>query len=364
MSREVLKSNAKRTVRLDVGAGGQPTVCKHFHAPGLGRLRDGRRARAEAAALQEAARRGLPVPEVLAVERNESSWTLRLQWIPRTRTLAEVTGGAGSRRTQQEHSAGSAGPPWQRPPTAHLARRVGQLLAAVEASGLRHPDPHPGNILVDDRGHLWLVDLARSRFAAPAAAVFEQALVRACAGLRECSSPGFRGLVFRAYLRARTVPYPAPAPLEIERRAVRQRRRDVAQRVRVWRRTSSSTIVEEGKPPTVRARHAGEQPAAGWRTVRLDGTRREADAIWAHLVRASLHRLPAARPRRVALGPPYFVEFDLPAHHPEPPEPAAVRALTARLRDRGLSLEGQAMAGPDGSALIPPLGRLRPLETR
>lgn len=369
-SSEDLKSNAKRTVRLEVGEDGSSTLSKRFHAPGLGRLRDGSRARSEAAALREAALRGLPVPEVIEVERIGASWILRMQWIPDARPLAEVaaglarvgssTQGRGGKPTDENLATERGVSP------SRLARSVGALLADIESSGLRHPDPHPQNVLVDAQGALWLVDLARSRFTRPTAASFERALVLACARFRELSTPAFRGLVFRAYLRARSAPHRAPDPMAIERRAMRRQRRDVARRVKVWQRTSSATVVDEGEPPVVRVRQAGAQPAPGWRTERLDCSRQEAGAVWAHLVRARMHRLPAARPRRLSKASPYFVEFDVPEDHPDrlqaQAQAQAQEALREQLEARGLVLEGHPLIAPDGSAIIPPLGRLRSLE--
>lgn len=355
MSSEELKTNVKRTVRLDRGAGGEVTLSKHFHAPGIGRLRDGIRARSEARALAEAARRGLPVPEVLGLERNGASWTLRLQWIPHARTLDEVTGGLDVPATQH--------PPGSRTRAHRLARAIGSLLASIEASGLQHPDPHAQNVLVDGADKLWLVDLARSRFARPSAAGFERTLVLACARFRDLSPRLFRALVFRAYLRARSASFPAPDPASVERRAMEKQREDVARRVRVWRRNSSLTTVAQGPPRTVRAVEVGDGPAPGWRTRRVECSRTEADGIWAHLARARMHRLPAARPRRLALSPPYFVEFDVPDREHGGPAEGACEALRGALAARGLRLDGAPLEAPDGTALIPPMGRLLPLET-
>jgi len=361
MSSKELKTNVKRTVQLDRGVGGEVSLSKHFHAPGLGRLRDGRRARSEAWALGEAARRGLPVPEVLGLERNGASWTLRLQWIPHTRTLDEVTRelhGTGS------PSADSPGSRAWRAPAHRLARAIGSLLAAIEASGLRHPDLHAQNVLVDGGAKLWLVDLARSRFVQPTTAGAERTLVLACARFRDLSSPSFRALIFRAYLRARSASFPAPDPAIVERRAMEKQRRDVAGRVKVWRRDSSLTAVTEGRPRTVRALESGDGPAPGWRTQRVECSRTEADGIWAHLVRARMHDLPAARPRRLALSPPYFVEFDVPDGGGGQPGEDACESLRAALATRGLRLDGAPIVDLHGAALVPPLGRLHPLEAR
>ena len=408
MRSEDLKSNFKRTVRLDLAGDGSASLSKHFHAPGLGRLRDGWRARSEASALREAARRGLPVPEVLALERNGPSWILRLRWIQGARPLGDhlaalkglrelatersapqtvagptATGQAEAQPAEltapeftpaeftatessaTESSAAAAAPVGARAPgpcpisAPALARSVGRLLAIVEAAGLRYPDPHPHNVLVDGEGALWLVDLARTRFAPHTPASFERTLILACARLRDLSTPAFRALVFRAYLGARPALHRAPDPLEIERRATIRQRRDVSRRVNVWRRNSSATIVERDPEQVVRARHVGDGPAAGWRTERVNCSRREADAIWAHLVRAELHRLPSARPRRLALAPPYFVEFDVPVASDAVLGSAARAALEARLADRGLELVGSPLSTDGGVAIIPPLGHLR-----
>jgi len=358
MRSEELKTNVKRTVRLDRGVGGEVTLSKHFHAPGLGRLRDGRRARSEARALGEAARRGLPVPAVRGLERNGASWVLRLQWIPDARTLDEVTRELDP--VGRPHPGGRGG----RARARHLARAIGHLLAAVETSGLQHPDPHAQNVLVDGGGDLWLVDLARSRFVEPTAAGFERTLVLACARFRDLSTRPFRALAFRAYLRARSATFPAPDPAFVERRAMEKQREDVARRVKVWRRTSSLTAVAEGRPRTVRALEVGDGPAPGWRTRRIECSRSEADGIWAHLVRARMHRLPAARPRRLALGPPYFVEFDVPDAEGAEPDAEAREALRVALAARGLRLDVPPIADLDGAALIPPSGHLHPLEAR
>ncbi len=423
MRSEDLKSNFKRTVRLDLAGDGSASLSKHFHAPGLGRLRDGWRARSEASALREAARRGLPVPEVLALERNGPSWILRLRWIQGARPLGDhlaalkglrelatersapqtvagptatgqaeaqpaeltapeftpaessatessatessATESSATESSATESSAAAAAPVGARAPgpcpisAPALARSVGRLLAIVEAAGLRYPDPHPHNVLVDGEGALWLVDLARTRFAPHTPASFERTLILACARLRDLSTPAFRALVFRAYLGARPALHRAPDPLEIERRATIRQRRDVNRRVNVWRRNSSATIVERDPEQVVRARHVGDGPAAGWRTERVNCSRREADAIWAHLVRAELHRLPSARPRRLALAPPYFVEFDVPVASDAVLGSAARAALEARLADRGLELVGSPLSTDGGVAIIPPLGHLR-----
>lgn len=345
----MLKSNAKRTVECELLPDGTRSLVKRFHAPGLGRLRDRFRAHAEANALREAARRGLPVPEVRSVGREETReggrWALRLAWIEGARSLAEVV-------ELRDVPGGRV----------RLARRIGTLLAAVEASGLRHPDPHAGNVLVDRSGELWLVDLARARFGPPSPARFEAGLVLATARIRDLSDRRLRAVALRAFLRARTGTAPLPSGADLEARARTRQREDVAERVAVWRRESSATTVTAGSPAVVRRRHLDAAPAPGWRTVDLGCTGEEAAAVWSTLVRAVIHRVPAAVPRAVSLGPPHRVEVDVPDAAASHLTPQAEEALRALLLDRGLLLQGTPLVDADGNALVGPGNRLAPAE--
>ena len=343
--RRVLKANAKRTVERQVLPDGTAHLVKRFHAPGLGRLRDRRRARSEAAALVEARRRGLPVPAVVSVRREAGEWVLRLTWIEGARPLADVV----------EHGPTPEG-------RGRLARRVGELLAAAEASGLRHPDPHAGNVLVDRGGALWLVDLARARFAAHDPRRFERSLVLAAARIRDLCDARFRAVIHRSLREARTSSAPLPPAGTIEARSRDLQREDVAGRVRVWRRDSTATEVVAGPPRTVRQRGLVAPPPEGWSTVRLDGSPAEAAEVWSTLVRATIHRLPAAVPRAVSLEAPHFVEADVPGSAGATTSPEAAAALRLQLAERGLTLVGDPLRAPDGAAIIGPSNRLVRLE--
>jgi len=288
---------------------------------------------------------------VLGVGLEEGRWTLRLEWIEGATQLDELMQHAPGHRRRVD-----------------LARRLGDLLARVERVGLRHPDPHPGNVLVDASGRVWLVDLARARFAGPDPGQFRRMLIRACAGLRQTSTPGFRALIYRSYLRRRLATTEPPNAAEIESEARSQQRLDVARRVDVWRRTSSATLATTtgAGQRIIRVRAAGSGPDPGWITRRIDGDRHTVAQIWSTLVRATLHALPTARPRTLALVPPWFVEFDVPEPGNEtggvtagPRHAAAFRML---LRDRGLMLEGEQLIDAEGRPYVGPAARLLALE--
>lgn len=48
-------------------------------------------------------------------------------------------------------------------PVADALRRAGRLVRALERAGVQHPDLSTGNILLDDVGEAWIVDLDRAR---------------------------------------------------------------------------------------------------------------------------------------------------------------------------------------------------------
>ncbi|MEM1448023.1 MAG: hypothetical protein AAF957_00375 [Planctomycetota bacterium] len=343
----VVKANAKRTVLLHRSAGGTATFVKRFHAPGLSGLRDRWRAYTEAEALVAGRSCGLPVPALLGVDLEDGHWTLRTEWIEDATPLDTVLR--------------QRGPTYRRVP---LARRLGALVATSERVGIRYPDPHPGNLLVDAEGEVWLVDLARARFGAADPERFRLMLIRACAAMREITSLRFRELVHHAYIQNRAMVTSAPALDDIEAEARTARRRIVARRVEVWRRESSATSVEvdeEGRR-VVRVRAAAEAPEEGWRTERIEADRPTVDGVWATAVRATLHGLPTARPRSVSLAPPWVCEVDVPATVGTAPDPSSAASLRALLADRGLALEGPTLVDGEGRSHVGVGARLVPLE--
>lgn len=95
--------------------------------------------------------RGLPVPAPIAAGYRRQGLCYRadilVQRIPGTRSLAELL------------REGVEVPPWE---------AVGRMLARFHRAGVCHADLNAHNILVDDRGDVWLIDFDRGRLRAPA----------------------------------------------------------------------------------------------------------------------------------------------------------------------------------------------------
>lgn len=365
----VLKAGPKRTVRLVRDGGGTAAgawrVRKEFHGPGLGGFGflgapgDWRRAVSERGALEQALAAGLPVPEPLGVFRTDrGGWALEMKAIDGAQSLPSILQDLLSAKVR--HPAEAPG----------LADRIGGLLRSLENAEFVHADPHPGNVVVDEAGHLWIVDLARSRVGARPDAV-AASIVRALSRTRELVSRTFRRRIALAWRGAKATP---EWTRRIEDKATRMRIQEMTERVAVWRRTSSATEVRDGDPVpaglgrSVWVRERPREAPPGWTTERKYGSPDETSQIWETLVRATLHGLPAVHPRALSLGPPHAVEFDLPASAAAPTEEAQMRTRR-QLAARGLSLEPllpgapSLLAGPDGTALIGPFTRLVELDS-
>lgn len=365
-----LKGNLKRTLWRVWTPDGHGRVAKVFHAPGLQRFRDRGRARREAAALDEARRRGLPVPSLLGVEKHSGRWSLLTQFLPGTVPLDQLLGTPSS----PSRASAPVGPSRRA-----LARALGQFLAEIERSGLEHTDPHPGNVLVEAAtGKLWLMDLYGARFeaplgpgptGAPAPHVLGM-LMTAGARLRDITDTRFRAVCLRAFERARGAPT-AMTRQEIESRLRTLQRAHVMSRVAVWSRESTATALLTGPrgARSVAVRSAGSGPERGWRIARLRRDRDACRAVWDSAVRATLHGIPTVRPRSLALDPPYFVEVDMPGQgdlvpgngtHPQ--HAAAVAVLRALLAERGLKTTGPFEIDREGNAHLGPGAPLLPAE--
>ena len=134
--RSILKRGAKRTLWLRPGHGLHgDVVVKRFHAPGILRppARSGPR-RGREAHVAALFTRGLPVPEPIA-RRAPSRRRRPRHALDRRRPFA---------RRDRPELRGMA--------TSCIAREIGVLLARASLCGLRHPDLHAGNVLVDVDG--------------------------------------------------------------------------------------------------------------------------------------------------------------------------------------------------------------------
>lgn len=330
-----IKGNVKRSVYREDRRGEGVQLLKLFHTPGIGGLRDGVRARGEARRMDSARAAGLPVAEVLGTAKAGRGWALRVRWIEGGVPLDSVLAKRGIRRSQ-------------------LARALGELLALCQAQGFVHADPHPGNVLVDGHGTLWLVDLGRSRIGRSVALVIES-FERGAGSLRETDGR-FLVAAYSAWRRSaarRGLPT-LPGPSAIDRAAKAHRLAAVARRLRVWKRNSTPTAVseEEGRP-VVRVRNLGAAPGARRIQSADYGSQSAASRAYDVLVSAHLHHLPGALPVSLALGPPWRIEFATPPDAAPTTEPPCPR-LSKLLRHRGLRAQGTLLMDKGGSTWVGP----------
>ncbi len=366
-SRSILKRGAKRTLWVRAGHGSHgEVVVKRFHAPGLlDRWRDGARAEGERRALATLRARGLPVPEPLSVERNAGGVDLVMSRVEDAEPLRAVA----------PRSAGSKS----------LAREIGSLLARAALCGLRHPDLHAGNVLVDRAGRAWLVDLHGARIGGR----FDwkehaEALVVLEADMRETTRPRDRARALVACLRElrRARCAGVPAARDVARAvdaAARLRRRDVVERSsRRWLRSSSVTVAYG---TGFRARDASEElcrsALGGYATGRLHIVERvparTVRARWRTAARLLEHGIPAARPLAIELAPRTRAVLDAaPAADTRSIEAdprlrrraaASLGTLLGLLEDRALALAGPLESAvafdSDGNARVAVGARLR-----
>lgn len=288
---KTFRDSPRRSVVLEVRKGSdgeRRVVCKHFHSSGsLSRLhlRDRQRARRETRILTELFESGVPVPRPLGVERTPHGWQAVLEWIPDTVELEQILRG---------------NEPWPVAPEV-VARRLGELLAAVHAAGLDHPDLHPGNVLVNGEGRVWLIDFhqARPPGRSLSRATLERDLAALAARGRETVSPRFRARFFLGYLGAlsaeqrRLLPDRASLLRDAEARGRDIRRATVFRFRTSWLRKSGNTRVLPGG--SIAALRIGPIEEGSEWVLRSDSTR-ELEELWFTGARLAMHGIPCASP--------------------------------------------------------------------
>lgn len=274
----ILKQGPKRTVLLEGAGPGPATVIKRFHAPGLlGTLLDRGRAKRESRTLEAVRSLGIRAPMPLEVRRQEGHWELVMESIPGQRNLLEVFASFG-----------------QEPTTSHgmqLARDLAQLLHELITKGIHHADLHPGNVVLDEEGKPWLLDMPHVRIGVPyKPQEVEDCLVHLCQSCRELTPPRWRATVMACLRRKMLDATPRLTDLNrIEGLARALRRKNGRKRIARWQRESSACA----------GRGAGwvalSRPAGDWhRTGPLQDE--EALARWNALGHLAEHGLPAERP--------------------------------------------------------------------
>lgn len=342
-----LKSGPGRIVLCgpDPDRGGELVVAKRFLATGflsgfLSGLRARLRARREHGMLVALHRAGVRVPRPLACGACEGGWEVRMEAIPGARSLAD-------------HLADPATIPTR----GGLARRLGELLASAHLAGLAHPDLHLGNILVDEGGEAWLIDLHKARLQPPLPLKrIERDLQDAAAALREHLSAPLRQRMLLEWLR--TLP-PSHLPglpslrelaARLETRARGRRLAVVERGQRRWLRTSGvcDHVDDDGKV-FLRRRgfHLESRVQLLDRKASLlviDGLPpRDLRDLWLAAARLHEHHVPAAAPAFLSLGDDGRAAFTLPRGavritSPAEITPADLGLALGTLHDRGLDV--------------------------
>ena len=294
---QLLKQGPNRSVLLVVEDGEQRIVKRfHAHEPWR-RLFDGRRARRERRALDQARAAALPVPEVLGLRRSDAGWELVTEFLPEAANLHGLLRGRE---------------PWPAP-RGRVARALGELLARCATVGLLHPDPHPGNVLVGRDGRVWLVDLAGARVTGRpwSRRRFERSLIEIVADLREGAPCGdlARALVSlgRSVPDRRRRGGDSSAPTDWARRIAaraRTRRQELVRGgLERWERASGIMEVEEDQDGTYWRRRldlgpgAQEALAAPAPELRDGGAGTPSErAAWRACAQLWEHELPVAVP--------------------------------------------------------------------
>jgi len=245
-----------------------------------------------------------------------------------------------------------------------VALQLGRLLAALLTAGLRHPDLHAGNVLLDTRGAPYLIDLARARLGTQVNV--EGLLVNLIAGVRERTTGGFRARVLLALCAA------DPGVLSnlrdriesLERTARLARRSAILGRLARWRRASGALRpFERDGQVGLLARGRAEAlldlaredpglalPDAPGRCLSVARAPDHCRPRWELAARLTMHDLPGERPLALIREPEEVALFDAPlGARPlrsalEAADPAATGTLLARagsvlgaLSDRGLA---------------------------
>ena len=361
-----LKRGRARSVFLDPAAG---VVRKRFHHPSrLLALFDQSRARSELELLSALARRGLRVPRPLGIVSEGGAWELRMECVPDARPLSDYLRGA------RDGLAPPGG--W-----ARFVARAAALLAELLAAGVVHPDPHPGNVLVDPEGAPWAVDLhgARRRTLRPSER--EESLVRAAAAAREELPASLRARFLVAFLAVAEQGFDVPLETlarRIEDAARERRRRIVAQGLGRWTRPSSRCALArlDGRDVLHRPdasleelRRALATPARGALLLE-ERSPRALVARWLGAARLAEHGVPAARPVALQRGRGGRALLSLPADAELAPRPpaASLGRLLGVLHDRGLDPARLAprawRARADGSLVLADPGPLREIDPR
>ncbi|QDU66898.1 hypothetical protein Pla86_19740 [Planctomycetes bacterium Pla86] len=335
---------------------------------------------------------GAPTPEPLGLERRAGAACARIAWLPGARTLERWLA------------------PWPALPDAPrlLARRCGEALAALHAAGLRQPDWHLGNLMLDRRGRFFAIDFHQARIVAfehrraraELASLGGEARERVPAALLATAALAWARALPADLARAAGVDDPAGRRALVEQLARESRAARCARVERHldrWSRSSGrvASMTVDGERVLVARGASPERIAAIVRAARMavgrpsefvtrplptghgpactlvTGQRDEVARIWNRAARHAEHRLRGPSPLCHAPGPPAWAVLE---HGPRPPDRWPPSDCSA---DRGLDASGPvsaraqaapiAFTGPrdrDPESSVPISPRAAPLRRR
>lgn len=364
---EPLKQGLHRSVVALTESSGARVVVKRYSSAGaLRRLGDGRRARREFAILRELSEAGVPVARPLGLRRSAGAWELECEHL-----------GGLDLESLLEAPLAREDPARAR----RVARSVGRTLAAAHVAGLDHRDLHLGNLVVDERDDVHLVDFGAARLRGPlAASRLEAAVLSLAAASRERVDRRTRTRALITWWRGLDDALRAevgslrPLAERVERAAAPYRARAVERHLDRWTRESGrcrrldrwswiSRECEDLGEVAVRSLLDGQRaraPHPGDERLELILWTESARAAWMNLARAREHGLPALRPVALRTGPAPRALFSAP-RGASPLAGAASAQLAQEVADRALVQEAPnpAWQGPSGEQLLGPSTRLR-----
>jgi tRNA A-37 threonylcarbamoyl transferase component Bud32 len=304
-----LKVGPHRSVHLSEDPVHGPVILKRYRSSGAWRrFRDGLRARHEMKMLTRLRDSGLRVPQPHSCERREGVWTLCVQAVQGARSLSEFLA--------------PLSPIVAPGAKASMARNLGTLVGHAHALGLDHGDLHGGNLLLDEEGDAWLIDVPKARVRKPAtSAIIERDLIVLNAEAREFVP---RDLLHRfwaswrkSFLAHGGAPTLASREMlkRVESGAITHRRDSLKQHEDRWVRESGVCEVREHNGKTVLA--AKNPAASAWfenesQHIFTDTVNDEVFHAWKHVGRAWQHGLPCVIPLYLEPGTPPRAVYLLP----------------------------------------------------
>ena len=297
------------------------------------------------------------------VSRVDETWCLTMDRVPSARSLLAIL------ETEPKELPETTG------------KQLGSLLASLVQLGLEHRDLHPGNLVLDDAGKVWLLDFGQARSREKQALIAKHSdLVVLLASLRELTTRELRDSVVRNYLQdvgtegsSRDLASDQELD-ELDGVARLVRRKSVLRNLNRW--TRESGVARLTSVPGRVVLIARREPSALSSRLVIEGE--ESYRAWLTSARLFEHRIPTLSPVRLRTSPKQAAEFEILEGLRPLSEVRADRSdeaiaysftvLLESLRDRGLGLRSLANSEPyitpSGELHLHPLAVLDELDSQ